>query len=306
MSREELNQKREHILDAALRLFADKGYHVTTMQDISQAAGIAKGSVYSYFDSKEQLLLSIYEHYMNQIDAGLYALDQDDLLTAKMKLQKQIQYTFMQISKYRHFLIMHVRESAAPLNDEMKQLLIHMNERELTWYQSRIAEIYGEEIKPYRFDLAASLQALVREYVVYLLFDESQFEIDRATAFLMNLLEDMAQGMLKRKDKPLLTKEGLDRMISSFLNGNLTFNSGPGEWVRKLRERIKKADQAGGDLDIKELESVLQLLEKEWAKEKPRSVMLKSLLSYLKALQPECEWPEVKILENMADEQERN
>jgi AcrR family transcriptional regulator len=48
--------RREQILDAAARVFTDKGTSVATVDDIAAVAGVAKGTIYLYFDSKEQLL----------------------------------------------------------------------------------------------------------------------------------------------------------------------------------------------------------------------------------------------------------
>ena len=47
---------RNAILQAALRLFAERGYHATTIEAIAREAGIAKGLVYNYFASKQDLL----------------------------------------------------------------------------------------------------------------------------------------------------------------------------------------------------------------------------------------------------------
>jgi AcrR family transcriptional regulator len=44
------------ILDAASRLFSSRGYHATSMQDIADAVGILKGSLYHHFESKEAIL----------------------------------------------------------------------------------------------------------------------------------------------------------------------------------------------------------------------------------------------------------
>lgn len=51
--------KRQAILDTALRLFIEKGYLETKISDIALAAGIAKGSVYGYFPSKEELFTEL-------------------------------------------------------------------------------------------------------------------------------------------------------------------------------------------------------------------------------------------------------
>ncbi len=51
--------KRVIIMDAALRLFAEKGFHSTSVAEIAKEAKIAKGLIYSYFDSKETILKTI-------------------------------------------------------------------------------------------------------------------------------------------------------------------------------------------------------------------------------------------------------
>ena len=53
--------KHALILDAAIRVFAEKGFHRARISDIADAAGVADGTIYLYFDNKEHLLLSIFE-----------------------------------------------------------------------------------------------------------------------------------------------------------------------------------------------------------------------------------------------------
>jgi len=58
--KEELVQKRSaQILEAAARVFAQKGYHNATTKEIAAQAGVSEGTIYNYFQSKEDLLLSI-------------------------------------------------------------------------------------------------------------------------------------------------------------------------------------------------------------------------------------------------------
>jgi AcrR family transcriptional regulator len=58
--RERQNATRiEQILDAAVRLFAEKGFHRTTTRDIAEAADMAEGTLYNYFATKDDLLFGI-------------------------------------------------------------------------------------------------------------------------------------------------------------------------------------------------------------------------------------------------------
>ena len=52
--------KRQLILDASVRVFAQKGYHTSRVGDIAEEAGVAHGLLYHYFDSKEELLETIF------------------------------------------------------------------------------------------------------------------------------------------------------------------------------------------------------------------------------------------------------
>jgi AcrR family transcriptional regulator len=71
--------KRELILDAAVRVFARKGYHTSRVGDIAEEAGVAHGLLYHYFDSKEELLDTIFRNtwtLMLDTISGVEALDE--------------------------------------------------------------------------------------------------------------------------------------------------------------------------------------------------------------------------------------
>jgi AcrR family transcriptional regulator len=64
-------EKRESIVQAALKLFEEKGYHATKVSDIVREAGIAQGTFYLYYKSKEDLFRSIAESCLNDISAAI-------------------------------------------------------------------------------------------------------------------------------------------------------------------------------------------------------------------------------------------
>nr|ALS91034.1 bacterial regulatory proteins, tetR family [uncultured bacterium] len=59
--------RRNQILDAATTVFAEKGFHRSTIKDVAKAAGIADGTIYIYFENKTALLLGILDR-LNQTD----------------------------------------------------------------------------------------------------------------------------------------------------------------------------------------------------------------------------------------------
>jgi len=62
------------ILGAAMGCFFKQGVHATKMTDVARAAGIAKGTVYLYFKSKEELLAALLDKHFDEVRAQLNAL----------------------------------------------------------------------------------------------------------------------------------------------------------------------------------------------------------------------------------------
>ena len=61
------DQKLEHILRSAARIFAEKSYHSTSMRDISRATGVSLAGLYHYCKSKEELLFLIQDHCFGRV-----------------------------------------------------------------------------------------------------------------------------------------------------------------------------------------------------------------------------------------------
>ncbi|MDH5681826.1 MAG: TetR/AcrR family transcriptional regulator [Spirochaetota bacterium] len=61
------DNKEVQILEAARKCFIAKGFHKTSLQDVANEAGISKGGLYFYFKSKDELLVRLMEHVINQI-----------------------------------------------------------------------------------------------------------------------------------------------------------------------------------------------------------------------------------------------
>ena len=74
---EKFIHKQERLFDMAAALFAAKGYHGTSINDLAQAMGLQKGSLYHYFKSKEELLFRLLDEY---ITAALQEIEKICLL----------------------------------------------------------------------------------------------------------------------------------------------------------------------------------------------------------------------------------
>lgn len=70
--RPRVGDKRRQILDAALGMFAAKGFHGTAVPEVADAAGVGAGTLYRYFASKEDLVNEVFRDAKGRLGAALY------------------------------------------------------------------------------------------------------------------------------------------------------------------------------------------------------------------------------------------
>jgi TetR/AcrR family transcriptional regulator, fatty acid metabolism regulator protein len=71
-------EKRNQILEAAVRVFATKGYHTSRVGDIAREAGVAHGLLYHYFASKEEVLNTVFRDNWSRLVAAFEAIEGGD------------------------------------------------------------------------------------------------------------------------------------------------------------------------------------------------------------------------------------
>jgi AcrR family transcriptional regulator len=72
-----VEDRRTLIVEAAVRVFARKGYHAARVGDIAAEAGVAHGLLYHYFDSKEKLLETIFRETWSELLGALEQVERD-------------------------------------------------------------------------------------------------------------------------------------------------------------------------------------------------------------------------------------
>lgn len=112
--------RRNQILDAAAKAFAEKGFHATTIRDIAREAGLADGTIYIYFANKHALLLGIFDRMRESI------LQSPDLLPAGEPDMRAVLKTFLghplRALSADHFALFRVILSEMMVNAELRAL----------------------------------------------------------------------------------------------------------------------------------------------------------------------------------------
>ncbi len=105
---------RETLLNTALTLFATHGYHETTMRDIAAAAGCSPGLTYRYFNSKEELVLALYERLATEFEAHVATLPRMPLAE---RFQRIMLLRFRQVEPYRKIYQAILGSALSPQNE---------------------------------------------------------------------------------------------------------------------------------------------------------------------------------------------
>lgn len=85
-------QSRTKILDAAFELFARQGFHATSINQIAQQAGVAKGLIYNYFEKKEDLMQAIVMGGLQKSADAMAVIQQAQ--PGKERLRTMLEFTF--------------------------------------------------------------------------------------------------------------------------------------------------------------------------------------------------------------------
>lgn len=108
-------EKRERILDGALKAFARKGFYNTKISEIATEAGVADGTIYLYFKNKDDLLISLFEDRMewiiDRLNTELEAVGSnvEDRLRRAVELHFQLAIDEPELSE---FITVELRQSA--------------------------------------------------------------------------------------------------------------------------------------------------------------------------------------------------
>ncbi|CDQ18239.1 transcriptional regulator, TetR family [Halobacillus karajensis] len=136
--------KFKQIIDAAVEVIAENGYHSSQVSKIAKKAGVADGTIYLYFKNKEDILVSLFQEKMGQF---IEKIEQETTAkqTAEQKLLTLIQTHFKQLSADHHLAIvtqLELRQS----NKELRQKINFVLKRYLNIIDQIVDEGVEEEL----------------------------------------------------------------------------------------------------------------------------------------------------------------
>ncbi|MCD7035903.1 TetR/AcrR family transcriptional regulator [Metabacillus sp. GX 13764] len=207
-----MNQKKKLIIDEAVRLFAQKGYHASSIQEIADQCGISKGSFYSYFKSKEDLIVTASRYYYSLIFEKVTRLDQDSSLSAREIFIEQLTLQMKEFFVHKEFIFMLLSEHKPNVSKQLEDFSLKIRSEVMLWYIKRFKKIYPDLPKKYLYDCVSMLGGMMKEYIFLILMEKRPIDLEAIAPYLMRRMDAIAASF-DEKDAPLLKKEMVRELL---------------------------------------------------------------------------------------------
>lgn len=270
-----MSDKRTTIIIAAMTLFSEKGVHATSMQEVADQGKVSKGTIYTYFSSKDELLLSIFNYFHDSIKDHIIEASHIDL-PPKEKFIKQIDMFLQERKKYKGFFKMVHREQLITSRKDLHQLIININFETFNWYRRILLDIYGEKAIPYLPDGCLMIEALMSNYLRILMLDESLVDIENMAAFIVRRVDNILTAMISSGEKPLLPVDMFEQVEARYV-GKVPEETDVESLLKKIGDLMDDIEM--GEEKHQELQNSLHFIESEIQKENPQTFLIKGVLS---------------------------
>lgn len=271
---------KNKIVASAERLFAEKGYESTSIQDIADDCSVAKGSLYKFFPSKEDLYIEILEVHYTRMMEETDRLRERTELSARELFVEEITYQLGYFLTHGFFVANSLKEKPPIASDKLGPHLFRKRARLMNFNRGVLLRRYGEALEPHAWDAVMILNAIGKEYLHLMKTSAKPLSVPALAAYVADRMDDLVAGLLSRQTEPMLPGQ----LMQEFAD----------EAPETLRESIERCGglvlaQAAStirELSVpnarkRELEQILELLREEGLKSEPRRFLVTALLNEL-------------------------
>lgn len=160
---EEIRKKtRQRILDAAFKKFAQEGFAKTSVSSVAKKAGISKGLIYHYFESKEAILAAIFDQL---VDVGDEILHLPDYFTPAGKMRQILESTFEFIKEQTGTGRLTIGLALQPeATHSLKSKIEQVNKNQMALYVKIFEELGYDDPQLEAYRLGALLDGILLAY----------------------------------------------------------------------------------------------------------------------------------------------
>ncbi len=162
------------------------------MQKIAEECGISKATLYKLFDSKEDLLIQVFEHLLVKMFKRATTFKLDQSLTSKQRLRKKILLELEANKEYRAFINLIFKAIPAYQNPNVTSVMKRTKAALMNWHRECLFEVYGERAT---WDLVILFQGTLREYIVLLADEQKEIQAERVADLVIYYLDQVIEKL---------------------------------------------------------------------------------------------------------------
>ncbi|TCP29418.1 TetR family transcriptional regulator [Scopulibacillus darangshiensis] len=261
-----MNAKRKQIIEAAHQLFVDKGFALTSIQDILDKAGIAKGTFYNYFNSKNECLRAILAFVSEEVDQKRRELaigkevDSEEVFVRQMAVR-------MNMNKQHH--IFAVFETVSFSDDvELKAFMKKQHHTELQWISKRLGCLYPPKARPYTLEHAVMLVGIAHHLMhVWKLGSNKDISTEKVIQYALTRVKSMIKEQIEN-EKPFLPENWLD----------ITNDGDTTDLKKEVIAQLNRLSNKINEKGFSKQQDYIQFLLSELQSDNPRTFLIESVL----------------------------
>jgi len=190
-------QKRKLLLQHVHQFIATTENQEVTMQDIAEYCGVAKGTLYNYFPSKEDLLLAVFEDVMGPFDREVEDLLGKRTLEPERKLREMIRIHLRFFVENRNLMRMYAREvnKVFSVMSETKTPREAFFVNHTLWFLDLCSSLMNDLFPDADVRMIAHMyHEMLKGYLMYFLFSNQEIDLNTHTEYLYTFFMNGATG----------------------------------------------------------------------------------------------------------------
>lgn len=269
-----MSTKRDLILTTAKALFIEHGISGTTIANIASTAGIAKGSVYSYFKSKQDIVQALLTQSLELSQQHLEKLLSNTALTSIALLEAHIQQELSQVNDERALIQAITYDESMVMDDDSIE---YIQSFRASYYQNQLKLItyaYSTLDEKWQMDVIALLNGALQEYSIYIALDNAKLTIERCAQVISASIDAVINRLSQSDIEPALTP----RDLPLYQDDPQVRKLGKAKVLLSELQSLSKELQTD---DKKVVGETLSLLENQLEKDTANLILMRALIANL-------------------------
>jgi len=208
---DDMNDRKQHVINMAHQLFINKGVQATSVQDILEYSGISKGTFYNYFSSKNELVIALFTTLYKKLEK-----ERNELLIGQdpSNMEVFIKQIELQLKTNRMNKSISIFEEVIVYNDvELKQYIKQSQLKLLRWVYERFIDLFGEGKKHCLLDCSIMFMGILHYNLKYYGFAyKSNASIHEVVRYSVDRVIKMVNEVVETGDQ-LIDPEILDKWL---------------------------------------------------------------------------------------------